>query len=347
MNLQHRTTTPLKTFLTLAAVAMACVTMNACGGSASPVPTGPTPLPTTIVLPMGVDYGLKRQCIRTAWETLPNFFVDNVDCPGSAYPTSRYWLTVVEIETFGIGGSCVGANDQSVLINGPGSPATEHWQGNSSSGYTVELKADYSNLANACAPPTYTALSLIDNAGRGGGPLPRPDQLRVDFSTNFNRTLATNAGGVHAGVEMSAIWLVAGSSTPIHVSLQIDFFYDPTVACCPLPPGMPPDVLAYGTPTAGYPVYTIDLDASKLNPPILVPLGTTTPITINWGDILAHVIAENLVPPPVSGWGGSSAATGDSIVSLEIRNNLSGPGGPMADLFVTNYRESGVFKAAR
>ncbi len=105
--------------------------------------------------------------------------------------------------------------------------------------------------------------------------------------------------------------------------------------------------MAYGTPTPGFPIYTIDLDASKLNPSIQVPLGTATPITINWGNILAHVIAENLVPPPVHGWVGSSAVATDSTISLEIRNNFTGPSGPMADMFISNYRESALISTAR
>jgi hypothetical protein len=63
-----------------------------------------TTLDTNFVIPTswtptGVDYGIKKQCIRTVFPTQPNFYADDVDCPGSQYPTSGYWTTAVETET--------------------------------------------------------------------------------------------------------------------------------------------------------------------------------------------------------------------------------------------------------
>src|SRR5215831_10700930 len=69
-------------------------------------------------IPAGVDYGLKRQCIRTPSPGAANFFYDDVDCPGSSYPTSRYWTTAVETEST-LATQCTGALDQSFPINTP------------------------------------------------------------------------------------------------------------------------------------------------------------------------------------------------------------------------------------
>ena len=328
-------------FAVLIVAAIAVHGLVACSGRVLPIPT-PTPTGTIILVPMGVDYGLKRQCIRGVNPLEPNFYFDNVDCPGPSYPTSHYWLTLAEIEnppTFGSG--CIGPTNQSVLIDGPGSPVTETWTGMSNPGYTLELKTDYTAISNPCAPPTWTAVPLIDNGGLGGGPFPRPDQFRVQFTATFNRT-TTGGGGSHANAEMFSIWNVAGSSTPIHVSMQVELFWDPTFLCCGIPPGLPSDVIAYASPSTGVSTYFVDYDGSKLNPPIQLPLSTATPITINWGPILQHAIAEKLVPAPVNGWCCSSAAAGDSIVGLELRNNIAGPGGGMADLKVSDYREIAV-----
>jgi len=128
----------------------------------------------------------------------------------------------------------------------------------------------------------------------------------VQFTATFNRT-TVGGGGSHASAEMFSNWNVAGSSTPIHLSLQVEMFWDPTFLCCGIPPGLPPDVIAFAGPSTGSSTYFVDYDGSKLTPPIQLSLGVTTPITINWGPILAHAIAEKLVPPPVSGWATSSA----------------------------------------
>ena len=86
--------------LVFAALVAVIALLPACGegGTAAPSIPTPTPGPATRLVPMGLDYGLKRQCIRTPYPDESNFYVDNVDCPGGAYPTSHYWNTVAEIE---------------------------------------------------------------------------------------------------------------------------------------------------------------------------------------------------------------------------------------------------------
>jgi hypothetical protein len=297
---------------------------------------------------MGVDYGLKKQCVRTPYPGKSNFWVDNVDCPGSAYPTSHNWITVAEIENAIIGGGtpCVGvANGQSVLINGPGSVVTQTWRGNSTMGYAVEFKVDYTNTANLCTPPTWSATGLIDNKSFTGATYPRPDQAVLQFDATYNRTLGSSAGATHVSAEMASDWRAAGYILPIHVEMQVELWHDPGVYCCIVPPGMPPDVLFYTKYTSaqnGITYYGILLDGSQLAPAIVTPLGSSLHITINWGSVIAHAIAENLVPPPVNGWASSAADTVDSVVGVEVRNNTAGPGGPMADLIISNYRESAL-----
>jgi len=339
----------LKLIVSVLALSM----LAACGGNANAVPSAPGPLPTatTILVPMGLDYGLKRQCIRTPFPSEPNFFVDNIDCPGGAYPTARYWVTVAEIENAVVsGGPCVGvANGQAVLINGPGSPVTQTWRGNPSSGYSVELKTDYTSIANPCAPSTFTATGLIENVGLGGGPFPRPDQAVLQFDATFSTTLH-GAGATHASAEAGSLWSVAGSSYPIHVSLEIELWDNPNALGCGAPPGFPPDVICwneYTAPDNHITYYGIALDGSKLNPPIQTPPGLPTHVVIKWGDVIAHALAEHLFPPPVNGWADSQASNDDSVVGFEVRNDAVGTGGPMGDLVISNYRLSALVSATK
>jgi len=93
--------------------AIACACLYACGGSSAVPQPSPTPTATTLLEPMGVDFGLKRQCIRGLHPDEANFYVDNHDCPGSPYPTSHYWLTLTGVSnpaTFGTG--CIPPTDQ-------------------------------------------------------------------------------------------------------------------------------------------------------------------------------------------------------------------------------------------
>jgi len=290
---------------------------------------------------MGVDYGLKRQCVRTSFPTEPNFWFDNVDCPGGAYPMSHYWLTVAAG-----GPPCNGGSDQAVLINGPGSYITQTWRGNSTTGYTVEMKIDFTNTSNPCPPPTWTATALYENSGLGGGPFPRPDQAELQFDATFNTTLH-NAGATHASAEANSNWLAAGYGPPINIALEIELWDNPNALGCGVPPGLPSDVICWGkntSPVNHVTYFGVVLDGSKLNPPIQTLPGVPTHVIIKWGDVIAHALAENLFPPPVNGWANSQAANGDSIVGFEVRDDVVGTGGPMGDLVISNYRLSALIK---
>jgi hypothetical protein len=336
------------TILGLIVAASAFVSLSACGGTAVPTQT-PTPTATTMLVPMGVDYGLKRQCIRSPFPAEPNFYVDNVDCPGGPYPTTRYWLAINEIENnvFGGGTPCIGGSSQSVLINAPNGLVTEIWRGNPSAGYALELKADYSTIANLCTAPTWTAVGLVDNESFSGATFPRPDQAMLQFDATFNMELRS-AGAVHAGIEFGSSWLAAGYVLPIQVSTEIEMWDNPNGLGCGAPPGSPPDVLCYGkytSPSNGITYYSVVFDGSKLNPSIQTPPGVPMHITVNWGTVIEHAIAEGLFPSPVNGWAASQAGSrgsNDSVVGFEIRNDITGPGGPMGDLIVSNYRLSAL-----
>jgi hypothetical protein len=295
------------------------------------------PVPTSWT-PMGVDYGLKKQCIRTVFPTQPNFYSDDVDCPGSQYPTSGYWTTAVESET--LNGLCVGTVDQSLPINAAGSPVTETWTGSSSAGYTVELKTDYTNIANPCMPNAYTWVPLMDNWS-GGGPLPAPSHLVTQFNATLNRTLPAGSGATRAMAGVGAQWNVAGtngSSVLATFEVEINFYTDQPQ--WGVQAGQPPDVIAFRTYTSeNPPFYYVDLDGTKLFAPISAQLGQETVITVNWAAVLQHVIDEGLLPPPVNGWSNSSAATTATYAAIEVGNYISGSSGPMADLVLSNYQE--------
>jgi hypothetical protein len=334
----------------LLVVVAAASGIAACGGGAgsgstpAQTPT-PTPTTTTLIVPMGVDYGLKRQCIRSPFPAEPNFYVDNADCPGGSYPSTAYWLNVVEIENNVVGGGtpCIGGSSQSVLFNVPGGLAHEAWQGNSSTGYTLEFNADYSAIANLCTPPTWSFAGIVDNDTFSNAPFPRPDQAMLQFDATFNET-NRGAGAVHAGVEMATSWLAAGLGPAIQVSTDVELWDNPNGLGCGAPPNSPPDILCSASstdPTNGITYYSTAFDGSKLNPPIQTVPGMPTHVVINWGAIIAHAIAEGLYPPPMNGWANSQAGTrqsNDSALGFEIRNDIVGAGGPSGDLKISNYR---------
>lgn len=295
------------------------------------------PVPTSWT-PMGVDYGLKKQCIRTVSPSQPNFYSDDVDCPGPQYPTNGYWTTAVETETSN--GLCVGTVDQSLPINAAGSPVTETWTGSSSTGYTLELNTDYTSIANPCLPNSYTWVPLMDN-WVGGGPLAPPNQLVTRFNATFTRTLPAGSGATRAMAGVGAQWNVAGTngnSVLTTFEVEINFYTDQPQ--WGVQAGQPPDVIAFRTYTSeNPPFYYVDLDGTKLFAPISTQLGQETVITVNWGAVLQHVIDEGLLPPPVNGWSDSSAATTATYAAIEVGNYISGSSGPMADLVLSDYQE--------
>jgi hypothetical protein len=315
--------------------------MSGTSGSISHMAT--TTLTTNFAIPSawtptGVDYGTKKQCIRTVSPTLANFYFDDIDCPGSSYPTSVYWTTAVETET--LTGLCVGAVDQSLPINTAGSPVTETWTGSSSAGYSVELKTDYSNIANPCAPHTYTWVPLMDN-WVGGGPLPAPNHLVTEFNATFNRTLPAGSGATRAFAGVVAQWDIAGANNvPVLATFEVEVNFYTDQPAWGVQSGQPPDVIAFRTNTSSTPpFYYVDLDGSKLFAPISAQISNETLITVNWAAVLQHVVDEGLLPPPINGWSNSNAVTTATDASTEVGNFISGIGGPMADLVVSNYQE--------
>ncbi|MBV8196960.1 MAG: hypothetical protein JO263_02400, partial [Candidatus Eremiobacteraeota bacterium] len=250
-------------------------------------------------IPMGIDYGLRHQCVRTTTPGQPNFFFDNVDCPGGPYPTVRFWNTYVEIDTQ-FQKPCVGPSGQSWPINGADGLVGQTWHGSPSSGYSWELKVDYTNIANPCPPPTVSGFGLNDNQGlsNGIGPpaFPRPDQAMLQLDATYNRTVGTIPGGSHVSVETSATWSAAGFSQPVFVSVQVDVQDDPEIiesyGSHVNPPGTPPDVLGY-FPFVGQnnqQDYYIVYDGSQLSPAITLPVGVPAHIAVNWGNVFAHAI---------------------------------------------------------
>lgn len=311
----------------------ATISASASGATGTAAATVIMPIPTSWT-PMGLDYGLKKQCVRTPWPSQPNFFYDDVDCPGTSYPTGGYWTTAVDTEN---PPSCNGTVNQFFQINGSGSPVTEAWTGDPSSGYSVELKTDYTNIANPCAPNTWTWVPLMDSWS-GGGPLPAPNQLVVQFNATFNRKLPANSGATRAFAGIGAQWDIAGSNGQSKLatfSVEINFYVDQPQ--WGKQPNLPPDVI--GVINGGAFDYYVALDGSKLFAPISAPLGTSTQLTVNWAAVLQHVVDEGLFPAPTNGWTNSNAVTSGTFAGTEVMNSLTGPGGPMADLIVSGYEE--------
>jgi hypothetical protein len=321
----------------LISVVMACSSTPVGFAPAAPIAPRPRHLLTpTAPIPIGVDYGLKRQCIRTTDPADPNFYFDSQDCPSDGnYPTTHYWTTAVAIPT------CVPGS--AMLINGPGSAVSETWRGDSTNGYTVDLKTDYANVGNLCAAETWTWVPLMDNWA-GGGPLPRIDQLLVQFRTTYRRRpLRGNGEATRAFAGVVAHWLVAHKPEPIlqKFSVEIAFYIDEPA--WRKKPGTPPDVINYKKPRSSTNEYYCMLWGEKLGPQYAVELGKSANLRIKWLPVLQHLIVdEKLFPAPVYGWRNSGVVTTASFVGTEVANGkLQGQvGGPTADLRVSNFRES-------
>ncbi len=301
------------------------------------------PLPAQNV-PMGVDYGLRRQCVRTLYPGEKNFWFENTDCPGGAYPTKRYWLALNEIEDPAEKiAPCIGVSGQSVPFNGPGSPVTQTWTGDKLVGYTVDFKVDYTHLANVCPPPTFSATGIQDSYGFDAAAQPRPDQMQLEYDVTYDRTVG-NMGATHNSVSMGGIWFAAGYPNFIVAGMQIDTWVDPGLYGPPNP-DLPPDILSDVVtvdPGSKVTTFAIVYDGSKLSPQVVTPPGTPEHITIDWGKIIAHAIAEKILPPPVHGWDNSGARSQDTNIGFEVENKIAGAGGPMGDLKISNYRVSSL-----
>lgn len=310
-------------------------TVSGVGGTTSLTVNMPVPASWTA---SGLDYGLKTQCIRTVSPGMANFFFDNTDCPGGAYPTSGYWTTAVETENTA-GSACVGVVDQSFLINGTGSPVSETWNDTSATGYSVKLKTDFTAVANPCAPNTFTWVPLMDNLVGGG--LSPPDQLVQQFTATFNRTLPAGSGATRAMAGMGAQWNVSGNngtSVLATFEVEVNFYIDEPQ--WGIQAGLPVDVISVqANPNANPPFYYVALDGTKLFAPISAPLGTQKTLVVNWAAVLQHIVDEGLFPAPINGWTNSNAVTTATYVATEVQNSTSGIGGPMADLVISDYEE--------
>jgi hypothetical protein len=290
--------------------------------------------------PTGVDYGLRKQCIRSVSPGQANFYFDDVDCPGPSYPAAAYWTTAVETQNSNPGAVCTGVTDQSLLINGANSGVSEMWTGSSCSGYSVELLTDFTNIANPCAPNSFTWVPLMDN-WVGGGPFPPPDHLVTQFNVTFHRTLPSGSGATRAFAQAGAQWNVAGAGGNPSLAIfqvEINFYIDEPQ--WGRKAGLPPDVIDFKAVTnTSPPFYFVALDGSQLFAPISAQLSTPAQITVNWAAVLQHVIDEGLFSPPVNGWSNSSAAVTSTAAGTEVMNSIVGTGGLKADLIVSNYQE--------
>jgi hypothetical protein len=177
----------------------------------------------------------------------------------------------------------------------------------------------------------------------GGGPLPAPSHLVVEFNATYNRNLPSGSGATRAFAGMGAQWDVAGANGQSFLttfSVEINFYTDEPQ--WGKQPNLPPDVI--GVINGGAFNYYEALDGTKLFAPVSASLGTSSQITVNWSAVLQHVIDEGLFPAPVNGWNNSNAVTTGTFAGTEVMNSVNGTSGPMADLVVSGYEE-GSFTA--
>jgi len=177
----------------------------------------------------------------------------------------------------------------------------------------------------------------------GGGPLPNPDRLFVRFATRLERQLSPGSGAAATGATRafagwSGQWKAVGPNGTIGVaslSIEVNYFVDPAWG---KQPGTPTDVITYRR--GGAFGYYVALNGARLVPYVgTSPGAPAKELSVNWSEIIRHVIAEKLFPEPVKGWGDADTATAAAFVGSEVYNPRVGTGGPMADLFIADFEE--------
>ncbi len=288
-------------------------------------------------IPFGYDHGLKKKCVKSVDPSQANYFSITDDCTESGN-----WTTAVQVESTA-GESCVGPMNQSLPINSAGSPIVQNWFGNSSSGYSVNLKTDFSTKRNVCSGITYTWHALLDHFFHGASSLPRPDRLRTELSIYYNEWKPSSSGATRAIVALQAEWDVGydvdGGLKRENFLIEISFYID---ASWGRAANLPPEVVVH-SPSGVYPFNFIMLDGAMLNPIVHAKLATDTNLDINWKQVLEHLIYNRgLLRAPLGGWENARAFTKSTFVATEVRNDSAGVGGPVADLWVARIKNFDV-----
>ena len=272
----------------------------------------------------GWNYNLTKKCVKTAQPSQPNYFEILAQCDPPPIPgiPQQHWSLGVSSEN-NDGVVCPVPAAQSFLINGAGSPVSLVWlphtdeSGNSN--WAVNMKTDMYNFMHPCGAGHFTWYAFMDHIGLGGGPLPRPDQLRFGAVVNFNDYLPN--GAARALAEFQGYW--GGKVRYVDVSFSRTNWGD----------NYPGDPMIYeyrDSPEFTY----ISVSGEYFG--ISAPKAQDTLLQVNWSAILGTLIAAGRLP--VYGDNPSASAVGISHETYNGAPSLSA----VSDLWFTNFRISSI-----
>jgi hypothetical protein len=291
----------------------------------------------------GVDYNLQRRCIQSSNILLPNYFQDLLDCQDVS---KKHWTLAIETESRG---RHCGPKDQTFQINSVGSPIHLDWKKitDQEHAYDVELKTDFSNVANPCEAPSFSWYAFMDHAFQGGGPLAPASDSWTSVQLSFDDFKPTRRGATRVMIGWQGQWIYLtghqnenGSAEQKKGSflIEMNVYLDPNWGKMP---GTDPDIVTYN-PATKYPFFYTAIDGSKYPTKYVLGKKSDSKITIHWTEIIQNMIARKLFPAPIHGL---EAITPEAVyVATEVRNDENGPGGPIATLHFREFRESGSSK---
>lgn len=284
---------------------------------------------------MGFDYNLQKKCFTTPGNPgSPLYLEDRSECtPGN----NKHWYLA--------NAGCTG----NLAINDPRGPMSIEWKkyqnAPGTDTWSVRLKTDFTDIPNPCARGAFTWFTLMDHQIHGGGPLPKAENSWMSVLVNFNDHKPTPRSATRAFAAWQGRWefytgaiLRDGSREKKSSTflVEVNFYLDSQWGHRT---GLPEDIVTYDSgPTYGF--YYIALNGALHNSRIFVEKGVTKKLVINWTGILNDMINRGYFPRPIGGL--PAAISTATFVATEVRNNESGVGGPMTDLWFANFRLAGT-----
>lgn len=274
-----------------------------------------------VLVPSGWDYNFTKRCLKSTNFNAPNYFSDTTQC-GSG---PKNWTIAVQSEKT-LGASCPGPNNQSFPINTKGSPVTINWLPHSDefgkSNWSVNIKTDLYNNTHPCGAGYFTWVMFMDHVNQNGGPLPRPDRLKLSATVNFNDYVVS--GATRAIAMWQGYW--DGKFHSIELTFQGKNWGD----------NYPADAALFDVKSLDY-LDFIAVDGKAFG--IEVPRLKDTVIQIPWNTIIQNLVDKGTLKAPSIGW--ANATTEAVGLGYEV-NNTALVNSAVADLWLTNFRTEAV-----
>ncbi len=282
--------------------------------------------------PGGWDYNLTHRCIKSVYPNEENYYQDLADCPNP----KKNWTIAVESEKELLG-SCPGPLVQSFPVNKAGSPVSLNWISHTDElgrrNWTVNLKTDMSNFKHPCGPGYFTWVALMDHLYLGGGPFPKPNDLKFSADVYYDESLISGAG--RAMVGWQGVWddTDDGVASQTAKEIELNFYISPNWG-----DGHPDeDIIVMFKNRDGKGTDYIAMDGKPLN--ITVPKGVSSKVEIDFSKIINDLVSRGLFKPPAGGW--NEAKTTAMYISTEFKNETEANSG-VANLYVTNFRPESI-----